>query len=97
MDFLKDIVKEIGDDYTQLASDISDDQQFIDTGSLVLTDLYQVASLVGYLIIRSLQLLESLVLEILFSLSPLPRTFLIIIPMLIHSISILRVVLLGHY
>ena len=39
MDFLKDIVKEIGDDYTQLASDISDDQQYIDTGSLVFNGL----------------------------------------------------------
>ena len=39
MDFLKDIVKEIGDDYTQLAADISDDQQFIDTGSLVFNGL----------------------------------------------------------
>ena len=39
MDLLKDIVKEIGDDYTQLASDISDDQQFIDTGSLVFNGL----------------------------------------------------------
>ena len=39
MDFLKDIVKEIGDDYTQLAADISDDQQYIDTGSLVFNGL----------------------------------------------------------
>ena len=39
MDFLKDIVKEIGDDYTQLASDISDSQQYIDTGSLVFNGL----------------------------------------------------------
>jgi RecA/RadA recombinase len=39
MDFLKDIVKEIGDDYTQLASDISDSEQFIDTGSLVFNGL----------------------------------------------------------
>ena len=39
MDFLKDIVKEIGDDYTQLASDISDNQQYIDTGSLVFNGL----------------------------------------------------------
>ena len=39
MDFLKDIVKEIGDEYTQLASDISDDQQYIDTGSLVFNGL----------------------------------------------------------
>ena len=39
MDFLKDIVKEIGDDYTQLASDISDSEQYIDTGSLVFNGL----------------------------------------------------------
>ena len=39
MDFLKDIVKEIGDDYTKLASDISDSQSFIDTGALVFTGL----------------------------------------------------------
>ena len=39
MDFLKDIVKEIGDDFTTLASDISDSEQFIDTGSLVFNGL----------------------------------------------------------
>ena len=39
MDFLKDIVKEIGDDYTKLASDISDSESFIDTGSLVFNGL----------------------------------------------------------
>ena len=39
MDFLKDIVKEIGDDYTQLASDINDSEQYIDTGSLVFNGL----------------------------------------------------------
>ena len=39
MDFLKDIVKEIGDDYIQLASDLSDSEQFIDTGSLVFNGL----------------------------------------------------------
>ena len=39
MDFLKDIVKEIGDEYTHLASDISDNQQYIDTGSLVFNGL----------------------------------------------------------
>ena len=35
MDFLKDIVKEIGDDYTQLAADIDGSEQFIDTGSYI--------------------------------------------------------------
>ena len=39
MDFLKDIVKEIGDDFTQLASDISDSEQYIDTGSMVFNGL----------------------------------------------------------
>ena len=39
MDFLKNIVKEIGDEYTQLASDISDSESFIDTGSLVFNGL----------------------------------------------------------
>ncbi len=39
MDFLKDIVKEIGDEYTQLASDISDSESFVDTGSLVFNGL----------------------------------------------------------
>ena len=39
MDFLKDIVKEIGDDFTTLASDISESEQYIDTGSLVFNGL----------------------------------------------------------
>ena len=39
MDFLKDIVKEIGDDYTHLASDINESEQYIDTGSLVFNGL----------------------------------------------------------
>ena len=33
MNFLKEIVKEIGDEYTQLASDIDETERFIDTGS----------------------------------------------------------------
>ena len=39
MDFLKDIVKEIGDDYIQLAEDISEDEQYIDTGSFIFNGL----------------------------------------------------------
>jgi len=35
MDFLKEIVKEIVDDYTQLAADIDGTEQFIDTGSYI--------------------------------------------------------------
>ena len=39
MDFLKEIVKEIGDDYTQLARDIDDTEQFVDTGSYIFNGL----------------------------------------------------------
>ena len=39
MDFLKDIVKEIGDDYTQLARDIDDTEQYVDTGSYIFNGL----------------------------------------------------------
>ena len=35
MDFLKEIVKEIGDDYTQIASEIDETERFIDTGSFI--------------------------------------------------------------
>ena len=35
MDFLKDIVKEIGDDYTQLAKDIDDQEEYVGTGSYI--------------------------------------------------------------
>ena len=39
MDFLKDIVKEIGDDFTQLASDIEETERFVDTGSYIFNGL----------------------------------------------------------
>jgi len=39
MDFLKDIVKEIGDDFTQLARDIDDEERYIDTGSYIFNGL----------------------------------------------------------
>ena len=39
MDFLKEIVKEIGDDYTKLASDIDDTEEFVDTGSYIFNGL----------------------------------------------------------
>jgi len=35
MDFLKEIVKEIGDDFTQLAQDIDGEERYIDTGSYI--------------------------------------------------------------
>ena len=39
MDFLKEIVKEIGDEYTKLASDIDDAEQYVDTGSYIFNAL----------------------------------------------------------
>ena len=39
MNFLKDIVKEIGDDYTQLAADIDETERYIDTGSYIFNGL----------------------------------------------------------
>ena len=39
MDFLKEIVKEIGDEYTQLAADIEGTERFIDTGSFIFNGL----------------------------------------------------------
>ena len=39
MDFLNDIVKEIGDEYTKLASEIVEVEQFVDTGSYIFNGL----------------------------------------------------------
>jgi len=39
MDFLKEIVKEIGDDFTQLARDIDGEERYIDTGSYIFNGL----------------------------------------------------------
>jgi RecA/RadA recombinase len=39
MDFLKDIVKEIGGEYTQLASEINENETFVDTGSYIFNAL----------------------------------------------------------
>ena len=39
MDFLKEIVEEIGNDYTQLAADIDGSERFVDTGSYIFNGL----------------------------------------------------------
>ena len=38
-DFLKDIIKEIGDDYTQLASEIDNTETYVDSGSYIFNAL----------------------------------------------------------
>ena len=39
MDFLKEIVKEIGDEYTQLASEAEQIETYVDTGSYIFNGL----------------------------------------------------------
>jgi RecA/RadA recombinase len=39
MDFLKDIAKEIGGEYTQLAADIDENEEYVDTGSYIFNAL----------------------------------------------------------
>ena len=39
MDFLKEIVKEIGDEYTKVARDIDDTEKYVDTGSYIFNGL----------------------------------------------------------
>ena len=48
MDFLKEIVKEIGDEYTQLI-EAESTETFVDTGSYIFNGLYQAVYLVVYL------------------------------------------------
>ena len=39
MDFLKGIAKDIGSEYTSLASEINEDEKFVDTGSYIFNGL----------------------------------------------------------
>ena len=97
MDFLKEIVKEIGDEYTQLASDIDDAERYVDTGSYILTDLFQGLYLVVYLGIRLLPLLGSLLLEKLSSPSLSLKISLTVILMVIVSILTLKQQLISLF
>jgi len=100
MDYLQDIIKEIGEEFTTLASEITEVEQYVDTGSYIFNGLCS-GSIFGGVssnrILRSLPLLEKVALERLFSLSPLSRTSWILIPPLMCSILILRLALLGHF
>jgi len=97
MDFLKEIVKEIGDDYTQLAADINEQEDSSTQVRTSLTDWLAVPFLVAYLAIRLLPSLVSLVLVKLSSPSQLSRTFWIIILTVTVSISILKLLLIKDY
>ena len=52
MDFLKEIVKEIGDDFTQLASDIDETEKYVDTGSYIFNGAISGSIFAVYLIIK---------------------------------------------
>ena len=39
MNFLKDIIKEVGDEYAQIASDIDETETYVDTGSYIFNGL----------------------------------------------------------
>ena len=90
MDFLKEIVKEIGDDYTKLAADIDETEQYVDTGSYIFNGLVSGSNLVVYLGIRLLPLLASLLLEKLSSVLLSSRTSLMLTLMVIVYILTLK-------
>jgi hypothetical protein len=84
MDFLKDIVKEIGDDFTKLAADIDETETYVDTGSFIFNAT------------KSLQLLVKVLQEKLSSLSQWLRIFWTLILMDIACILILRQLSISH-
>ena len=64
MDFLKDIVNEIGGDYTKIASEIDETETYVDTGSVSsLMLLYLGLCTVVFLGTKLLQLLGKALLE----------------------------------
>ena len=100
MDFLKDIVKEIGDDYTQLASSIDDTENFVDTGSYIFNGLVSGSIFGGvsdFTGIRLLPLLASLALEKLFSRLRSSRTSLMLTLTLIVYILTLKPLLTSLF
>ena len=97
MEFLKEIVKEIGDEYTQVAADIQDTERYIYTGSYIFNGLVSGSIYGGYLAIVLLPSLVKAVLGKLTSPSQLSRTFWITILTVTVCISILRLLLIKDY
>ena len=97
MDFLKEIVKEIGNDFTQLASDIDETETYVDTGSYIFNGLISGSILAGYLIIKLPPLLVRALLERLFSHLQLSRTSWILILMVIAYILTLKPLLTNLF
>ena len=97
MDFLKEIVKEIGDDFTQLASDIDETERYVDTGSYIFNGLISGSIFGGVSNNKIPPLLVRALLERLFSPSQWLRTSLILILIVIVSILILKPQLIKDY
>jgi hypothetical protein len=97
MDFLKDIVKEIGDDFTKLASDIDETESYVDTGSYIFNALVS-GSIFGGVSGNKITAIagESSALEKLSSAWPLLRIFLIVILTDIVCILIRRQLSINH-
>ena len=97
MDFLKDIVKEIGDDFTQLASDIDEEERYIDTGSYIFNGLVS-GSIFGGVSSNKITAIagESSTGKTFFSLAVV-KNFWIIILTVTAFISILKLLLIKDY
>ena len=97
MDFLKDIVKEIGDDYTQLAADIDGEEKYIDTGSYIFNGLVSGSIFGGVSTNKITAIAGESSTGKTFSRSLWLRTSLILILMVIVSILILNPQLIKDY
>ena len=97
MDFLKEIVKEIGNDFTQLASDIDETETYVDTGSYIFNGLISGSIFGGVSNIKLPPLLVRALLERLSFHLQLSRTSWILILMVIVYILIQKQQLINPY
>ena len=97
MDFLKEIVKEVGGEYTQLAADIDDSETYVDTGSYIFNGLVS-GSILGGVSGNKITAIagESSTGKTFFS-SAVVKNFLIVIPMVIVYILTLRQLLTSLF
>ena len=97
MDFLKDIVKEIGDEYTKLASDIDETESYVDTGSFIFNGLVSGSIFGGVSGNKITAIVASLLLEKLSSVLLSSRTSLILTLMVIVYILTLKAMLTNLF
>ena len=97
MDFLKEIVKEIGDDFTQLAQDIDGEERYIDTGSYIFNAMVS-GSIYGGVSSNKITAIagESSTGKTYFSLAVVKNFWTLILTVTVF-ISILRLLLIKDY